>query len=170
MSEHAPEDHLLAECNRIAGDSLYTSQAHFECAASAKRRGRWLLTLPAAVAAVIGILTAVGLPGWLGAFSAAAALVAAVASILGVDREEGSHCQAGNSLTALRHEARALADTSWRELTHEQLAYEVRRLSDRYGALITGLPTTDNKAFGRARKRIKAGLFAPDQGPPKEQA
>jgi hypothetical protein len=89
-------------------------------------------------------------------------LVTGLASIFGVDRKAGLHKQAGNVLTALRHEDRALHESYWREIPHEQFVAEVRRIHDRYNLLIQILETTDNDAFEKGRKKIKAGIFEPD--------
>lgn len=165
--------HLLEECRTVAENCLYTAQSHFEAVNPTRWRARLLLVIPAVVAAASGFLTAIGLPKWIGAFGAVAGLVVAVASILGVDREPAYHQQAGNLLTALRHEARALAETYWRELTRDQIFAEVRRINDRYNCLVQALECTDSKAFDRARKRIKAGRFEMDfhdsQGPPPKE-
>lgn len=163
MSVNTPEiGHLLQECATVQENCLYTAQAHFETANAATWRVRLLVIIPSCVAALAGILTAVGLPGWIGAFAAASGLVSAIAAALGADRKSSYHCQAGNVLTALRHEARALCATYSQDLTREQLAVEVRRINDRYNALIQALETPDPKAFQKARKRIKAGVFKSD--------
>lgn len=158
----ASSQHLVDECRIVAENCLYTAQAHFVLAVKAERQSRWLLIFPSIVAAISGILVAIGQPGWIGAFAAASGLVAGVASALGVDRKATIHKQAGNLMTALRHEARALCDTYWLELEHQQLFVEVRRINDKYNCLIQALEITDSASFEKARKRIKEGFFDPD--------
>ena len=159
MTDTAKRQSLFRECKTVAENSLYTAQAHFVMAGQASWRTRLFLLFPAVVAAVSGILTSVGLPGWIGAFASAAGLVIAVATFLGADRMEISHKTAGNLFTCLRHEARLLHETFHLDLTDEQLLVEVRRLSDRYNSLVQTTEVTDNKAYEEARKRVKSGTF-----------
>lgn len=162
MNQQAASQHLIDECKTVAENCLYNAQAHFLLARKAELKAQLLLILPSIAAAISGFLTAIGLPGWIGAFAAVSGVVSGVASALGVDRKAASHKQAGNLMTALRHEARTLCDTYWRELPHEQFVSEVRRLNDRYNSLIQVLEATDSKAFEKARITIKQGIFEPD--------
>jgi hypothetical protein len=154
--------HLINECKIVEENCLYTSQAHFVMADKAEFQARLFLIVPSCIAAISGILTAIGFPAWIGSFAAVSGLVTGLASAFGVDRKAGLHKQAGNVLTALRHEARALHESYWREIPHEQFVAEVRRIHDRYNSLIQILETTDNAAFEEGRKKIKAGIFEPD--------
>ncbi|MCL4516329.1 MAG: SLATT domain-containing protein [Firmicutes bacterium] len=154
--------HLLEECQTVAENCLYTAQARFILADKANFWNRLLLIVPSCIAAIGGILTSLGLPGWIGAFAAISGVVTALAAALGVDQKAMLNKQAANLMTALRHEARALHETYWRELTHEQLVTEVRRINDRYNCLVQALETTDAKTFDEARRRIKTGIFEPD--------
>lgn len=162
MDEHEGVQHLLDECATVAENSLYTAQAHFADAEQTERLKWGLLVGPSGIAAVAGMLTAIGLPSWIGIFSAVAGLVTGIASALGVDRKASGHVRAGNLFTALRHEARSLRDTFAHELPREQLTAEVRRIADRYGWLIQTLDPTSPKAFEEAQRRVKKGLFVMD--------
>jgi hypothetical protein len=154
--------HLLDECKTIEENCLYSSQAHFSMADKAEFQSRLFLVVPSCVAALSGILTAIGFPSWIGSLAAVSGLISGLASIFGVDKKAGSHKQAGNILTALRHEARALHEAYWREIPREQLISEVRRIHDKYNSLIQMMETTDASAFEQGRKKIKSGLFEPD--------
>lgn len=156
MSE-ADLTNLIEECRTVAEDSLYNAQAHYILADAKERQGWWLLVAPSIVAGVCGLLTAVGLPSWLGAFSAAGGLVATVAGVLGIDRQPTTHRNAASQWTALRHEARSLHETFFEELPRDQVLAEVRRIDDRYNSLCQALPPTNRKSFEAARKQIKAG-------------
>lgn len=159
-------DHLITECKTVAENSLYNAQAHYEVADIVKRRvqrkARWLVIVPSAVAGIAGVLTAVGLPVWIGAFSAVGGFLASVYSAFGESESPIKHCLAANQWTSLRHEARALSETYFKELPHEQFLAEVRRIDDRYTTLCQALETTDKEAFERARERVKSGIFVPD--------
>lgn len=160
--ERSVVQHLLDECATVAENSLYTAQAHFVDAERATQWARLLFLIPSGIAAVAGMMTSFGLPGWIGAFAAASGLVTGVASALGADRKASAHVRAGNLFTALRHEARSLCEAYAKELSREQLVAEMRRLDDRYSWLIQTLEPTSPKAFEVARKRVKKGLFTMD--------
>jgi hypothetical protein len=155
-------DHLVKECQTVAENSLYNAQAHFCLADRSETKARWMLIAPSAIAGICGILTAVGLPTWLGAFSAIGGFFAVVATALGVDRAPTVHRLAANQWTSLRHDARSLSETYFKELPHEQFVAEVRRIDDRYNTLCQSLEPTDRKSFEAARDRIRAGIFDPD--------
>ena len=169
MANKSTDDiqHLLDECKIVEENCLYTSQTHFQMASKAESQARLLLIIPSFIAAISGILTAIGFPSWIGAFAAVSGLITGIASFLGVDKKAGVHKQAGNILTALKHEARTLHEAYWQEIPREQLIAEVRRIHDKYNTLIQILETTDNSAFEEGRKRIKNGLFNPDFRPNK---
>ena len=153
---------LLQECDTVAQNSLYNAQANFLMADYKEKQALWLLVAPSLIAGICGLLAAVGLPHWLGAFSAAGGLVATVAGVLGVDRQPTAHRNAASQWTSLRHEARSLFQTMFRELPRDQFLAEVRRIDDRYTALCQALPPTNRRAFETARKEIKAGTHDPD--------
>src|ERR1035437_6658346 len=125
-------------------------------------KARWLVIVPSAIAGIAGVLTAVGLPVWIGAFSAVGGFLAAVYSAFGESESPIRHRLAANQWTSLRHEARALSETYSKELPHEQFLAEARRIDDRYTTLCQALEPTDKEAFEKARERVKAGLFVPD--------
>jgi len=153
---------LIHECETVADNSLYNAQAHFILADSKERKGRWLLIGPSVVAALCGLLTAIGCPGWLGAFSAVGGFIVSLAAFFGVDKQPTAHRNAASQWTALRHEARALSETYFKELPHDQFIAEVRRIDDRYIALCQALEPTDRESFEAARQQIKAGVHRSD--------
>lgn len=162
MTDEAGRQSLVDECKTLAENCLYTATTHYFMAAQASWRARLFLLVPAAVAAVAGILTSVGLPGWIGAFASAAGLVSGVATVLGAGQKETAHKSAGNLFTCLRHEARALNETFQPSLSNGQFLAEVRRLCDRYNCLVEATELTDDVAYEKARKKVKSGTFTPD--------
>lgn len=149
--------HLLSECRTIFENCRYVAETQYIIAQEAEQQARLLLIVPSIIAAFCGILTAVGLPNWIGAFGAAASLVVGVAAALGIDKSAMQHNISGKQLTALKHEARFLFESYWKEISREQLVTEVRKLHDRYNALSQLSPPTNNKAYLEATKRIEAG-------------
>lgn len=163
MADSDDRTNLVQECQTVAENSLYNAQAHYLLADSKEMKVRWmLLIVPSAVAGFCGLLTAIGAPAWLGAFSAIGGFFVTVASALGVDKEPTAHRNAACQWTALRHDARSLQETYFRELPREQFLAEVRRIDDRYTALNQALPPTDAKAFEAARQQIQSGRHKPD--------
>lgn len=160
------QQYLLNECKTVAENCLYNAQAHFEIAARARYLSCAFLIAPACLAALSGFLVAIGVFSSfnrvMGAATAVFASIATVASSLGVDRRVELHNQAANLLTALRHEARALHETYVHELDRPDFFSEVRRIDDRYNALIQALLPTDERAFERAREKIRLRRFTPD--------
>jgi hypothetical protein len=158
----ADMSNLLRECETVAENSLYNAQAHFALANSKEQKGRLLLLVPSAVAGLCGLLTALGGPLWLGAFSAIGGFMASIATILGVDKEPTSHRNAACQWTSLRHEARSLHEAYFKELPREQFLAEVRRIDARYIALSQALEPTDPESFATARAQIQSGAHKPD--------
>jgi hypothetical protein len=62
--------HLINECKIVEENCLYTSQAHFVMADKAEFQARLFLIVPSCIAAISGILTAIGFPAWIGSFAA----------------------------------------------------------------------------------------------------
>jgi len=154
--------HLLDECKTIDENCLYTAQTHFVMTQTAQKKVWRLVFWPSLLAVLTGGITAFGGPDWWGAIGAIAAGLAGLATVLGADRDVVAHSAAGGLMTSMRHEARALHETFWKEMSKKELYYEIRRLHDKYNNLRLALGPTDNAAFEVARKRIKEGIFEPD--------
>ena len=159
--------HLVQACRRIAEDSLYTAQTHFEMAAAIGRRAKaWLVLFPSVISALSGLAVAIGAPAWIGGFAAIGGVMSGVASFLGVEKEATSHEIAGKLLTQLRLEALALCDTHANNITAEEFAAQVRALQYRYSAFVASLPLTDDKAFKKAQAKVQSGTFKYDADSP----
>jgi hypothetical protein len=151
---------LVAECDRIRLDSLYTAQTHFFMAQRTERFPRVaLLIVPAFIAGICGMLTALNFPSWLGAISAAAGLVSGVTGAIGLDFRSSAHAQSGNAYTVLRHDAQFLKTISaYEDPAH--VANEVKILHRRYEELCRSAPLTNAKAYKKAEERIKRDRLA----------
>lgn len=154
--------HLLDECRTIEENCLYTGQAHFVIANQENWKKWILLVIPAFLSGLAGALVACGLATWIGIVGAVLGGLAGVVAALGVDRESGNHMAAGKVMTSMRHEARQIHEVFWKEMSRAELRADVRRLADRYNNLRLMLPATNDKAFEKARKRIREGIFVPD--------
>lgn len=161
MPEESNE-HLIRECMRIEEDSLYTGEAHYIIVSRTRRISFWVKFIPAAVAAVSGILILGGLPNWIAWLAILSGTAFALQSILNPDRKANDHSMAAKEYTALKHEARALYQTFSHEMDRDTFAVSVRILREKYNALVRHTPQTTVKAFEEGRKRIKAGRHTPD--------
>lgn len=161
MSEENNEN-LINECRRIEDDCLYTAEAHYIIAAGADRVSFWVKLIPAVAAAVSGIVLLSGAPNWIAWFSVIAGVAFALQSIMNPDKKNEEHSQAGKSYTALKHEARSLYQTFYKEMNRDSFSIMVRILRERYNMIAKMTPQTTTKAFEKGRERIKAGRHTPD--------
>jgi hypothetical protein len=150
--------HLVEECKKIEKNCHIKAQTHFFMARTAERQSLWLVIVPAAIAALAGFAgTANLLPAErpvVDAIAGLAAAIVAVSTIIGLDRRAAAQTQAGNTMMQLRHEARSLHETYWKELPRKDFFNEVRRINDRYGTLIQLLPIATERAFQEVRHML----------------
>lgn len=150
---------LNGELNTIQENCTFTAETHHQIAHSCRRQAFWLKVLPAVVAAVSGVLAANNvLPDFLIWLAAIAAAISAVANIIDPDKQYQAHLNAGRSFTVLKHDARILRETFAGAITDEQLQQQVQNHHNRYNDLVRLMPPTNDKAFERARRRIKDGV------------
>jgi len=154
--------HLLDECKTIEENCLYTGQTHFVMAEKIEKKKFWLVFIPSLLAVVAGAYSAIYAVNWAAAVASISAGIAGLTSFLGIEREAVTHNSAGNLLSIMRHEARILHESLWKEIPREHLCMEVRKLNDKYQIACFALDVTDSKSFELARKRIKSGVFKYD--------
>ena len=155
-------NHLITECRRIEDDCLYTAEAHYIIADSAGTVSFWVKFIPALAAFASGAALLSGAPNWIAWFSVIAGVAFALQSILNPDKKREEHSQAGKCYSSLKHEARALYQTFYKEMDHDSFSVMVRILQERYNMIAKLTPQTTIKAFEKGRKRIKAGRHKPD--------
>lgn len=163
MAENKPFDNLLSECDAISENCAYTAQAHYAKAQSLGRIKAWLFGSSALLSAAGGAFPTLDWGKWWGLLAVAGGLLAGIGALLGLDEVGKQHEYAGNLLTALRHEARALAQGVYLELPRPEFVAEVRRLHDRYSNYTQALPITDENSFEQGRRKIKKGDLQPDK-------
>lgn len=73
------------------------------------------------------------------------------------------HLNAAKNFTALKQRSRGLRETFSGNMTDERFATEVHALHDEYNNLIRFVPPTTEKAFEKARERIRRGVHRPDK-------
>lgn len=161
MTEQSNE-HLITECKRIEEDSEYTAEAHHIIAAGMERVSFWVKSIPAAVAAGSGASVLAGYPSWVGWFAIISGVVFALTMILNPDRNAIEQTKAAKAYTVLKHDARALYQTFSNEMDRSEFYHSVRLLRERYNNLVSQTPKTNDKAFEKARLKIKSERHTPD--------
>jgi hypothetical protein len=132
----------------------------------AKRQKLWYTLfqlVPAIATAIIGTLT-VGqvVPQWVGIVGLITAVVTAIGTVLNPQQSFYEHVSAAKAFTAMKHDARAIREFGGLS-TEQEFTVSVKSLHDRYNDLVRIAPVTEDWAFERARKRIQAGVHAPDE-------
>lgn len=155
-------EHLILECKRIEDDSKYTGETHFQIASSASCKIFFVKAIPAVLSAISGVGLLVGGPEWLAWLAIISSAVFALNSVINPDRECLVHYSAGKHYTTLKHEARSLYKTFQHDLDKNTFAVIVSILRERYNKISELTPGTNNKAFEKARKKIKSGRHNPD--------
>lgn len=158
----ADAPHLVDECRTIEENCLYTAAAHHQIAADTERWVRWLKLVPAAIAAISGWAVLAGYTAQIGWFSILSGLATAMAVALDVDKRWRDHQDAARQFTVLRHDARSTHQTFAFEMERDDFAPAVKRLAERYNELVSRAPPTTEKAFEKGRKKVIAGIYAPD--------
>ena len=156
---------LFKEVETIQDNCTFTAETHHQIAHSCRRQSIWLKIAPAVVAAVLGVLAANGvLPNLLIWLTVVAVAISAIANVVDPDKQYQSHLNAARAFTVLKHDVRALRESFADSMTDEQLSQEVQYSHRRYSDLVRLMPPTDDKAFERARRRIKDGVHQQSNG------
>ena len=83
-------------------------------------------------------------------------------TIIGPDKRANDHTKAAKDYTVLKHDARALYQTFSHEMSQSEFYLSVRLLRERYNNLVSQTPKTTDKAFEKARAKIKSDRHTPD--------
>lgn len=153
---------LINECKTIEENCLYTSIAHYGLEQTHKRWEQVLKYALAALSAASGGLLVMGLPSALGWLAIGSGLVSALVTVFDVDKKAREHGDSAREFTVLRHDARTTYQTFAPELAREDVMRRVERLVDRYNELISRSPSTTERAFQEARRKIQSEVYAPD--------
>lgn len=155
---------LIDECKLIEENSTYTGEIHHIMARDNATLAFRFQLIPALIAAassffVVGQLV----PAWWGWATVASAFVTAWASVRNPLKDYYEHLTAAKAFTAIRHDARFLADTLSKSMVEKDFVEAVKDLHDRYNDLCRVSPITNDKAFKKAQERIKKdGVYKPD--------
>lgn len=153
---------LINECKTIEENCLYTAGAHFSLERKMDIRARLFKYVPAAMSVISGggfIANKDSSLGWLAIISG---LTVALSTALEVDKKTLDHREAAKMFTMLRHKARSAYQTFVFEMSREEFAQTTKRLCEHYSELVMRYPSTTEKAFNEARKKIKTGDYEPD--------
>jgi hypothetical protein len=163
-------DALISECKTIAENCLYTAQAHFKIAGRTKGWHLGFVVVPALVVGFGAVFAALApsVPALnqyqilINGIVAISGVLTAVAACVNFDKQSLEHAQEGKSFTALRHEARSLAETFAVSLSDQELQGRVEVLMGKYISLVQVTELTDEKAFLKVRDDVQAGYHEMD--------
>lgn len=155
-------EHLITECKWIEEDCMYNAETHHQIAASAKKTAFCIKFIPAVLAALSGILILSGVSIIVAWLSVLSGFILAIASVLDPDRNKNDHIKTAKDYTVLKHDSRALYQTFAQEMGSSEFYISTRLLRERYNNVVNNCPETDDKAFEKTRKKIKAGRHIPD--------
>jgi len=155
-------EHLITECKWIEEDCMYNAETHYQIAASAKKTAFCIKFIPAVLAALSGILILSGVSIIVAWLSVLSGFILAIASVLDPDRNKNDHIKTAKDYTVLKHDSRALYQAFAQEMGSSEFYISTRLLRERYNNVVNNCPETDDKAFEKARKKIKAGRHIPD--------
>ncbi|WP_157408543.1 hypothetical protein [Actinoplanes sp. N902-109] len=148
-----------AEFDRLRDDANYSAQAYFEAAKSSHFWARNIVFIPALASAIASLLVALGESKSWGAVSAVSAAIAATAAFLGTEKRATAFKESARAFTKIRH--RALMEKNL-ALTSDDLTGvdgTIRSIWSEYNAVVDSSEPVPNRLFGRAQKRIKAGVL-----------
>ena len=155
-------EHLITECKQIEDDCKYTAEAHHTIASGNEKMGLGLKIIPAGVAAGSGVALLSGYPSWVAWLAIISGVVFAMTTIMGPDKRANDHTKAAKDYTVLKHDARALYQTFSHEMSQSEFYLSVRLLRERYNNLVSQTPKTTDKAFEKARLKVKSDRHTPD--------
>lgn len=156
------KEHLIKECMRIEEDSMYSAETHHQIAASAKKTAFYIKFIPAVIAALSGILILSGVSIVVAWLSVLSGFILAITAVLDPDRKKNDHIKTAKDYTVLKHDSRALYQAFAQEMGSSEFYIAIRLLRERYNNVVNYSPETEDKAFEKARGKIKAGRHTPD--------
>ncbi len=161
MTEQNSE-YLIAECRRIEEDCMYDAETHHQIVASAKKIAFCIKFIPAVIAALSGILILAGVSIVVAWLSVLSGFILAIAAVLDPDRKKNDHIKNAKDYTVLKHDSRALYQAFAKEMSSSEFYISTRLLRERYNNVVYNSPETEDKAFEKAREKIRAGRHTPD--------
>lgn len=152
------------ECRQVQQNCTYTAEAHHWLAIGNRCLAYLFQMVPAAVAAITGVLVAAGKEptSWLWA-TVVAATTSTIAGILDPNRNAQDHLTAARNFTVIKHDARFLHEAQGDTMGDEAFFVAVGNLHNQYGELCKVSPPTGAISFGLARKKVGAGYHEPDR-------
>ena len=156
-------EHFKQECKIIQENCTYTAETHHILASDHKCRATAFQVIPAVVASLSSLLV-VGkvIPAWWGWLTVISAVVSAVGNVLDPLKGYYDHLNAAKNFTVIKQRARALGETFSENMNDEKFGAETKVLHDQYNDLVRFVPPTTQKAFEKARGRIREGIHKPD--------
>lgn len=161
--EEAKIKSLITECKQIEEDSLYTAEVHYLISHKLGVRAFWFKLTPALITTLSAFSLLVGAPNWVSWITMFSGITTIVNTFLEPEKKAKDHLFAAKNFTVLKHEARSLYETFKEFIDIGTFYQEVKRLREKYNLLVTMTPPTDDeKAWEKARQRIKSGVHKAD--------
>ena len=102
-------DPYIDQCKQIQQNCTYTAQTHHVLADKYSKLSVAFQIVPAVIAAATATWSTAGnSPGWASWLTVVSTVTAAVATVLGPDKQYQQHLAAAKSFTTIKHDARAL--------------------------------------------------------------
>ncbi len=164
MTMNSPKrEGLITECKQIQEDSTYTAEIHHIIAHKLSSKAFWCKLIPATITILSVLALIIGFPHWLAWITLLSAAVTMLNVFMESERTAREHVFAAKNFTVLKHEARSLHET-YKDFIDENKFYQsVKRLREKYNMLVQFTPPTDDdKAWEKARQRIKMGVHEAD--------
>ncbi len=156
-------EELINECKSIEENCTYTAETHHTIANSERRKYQLLQIGPAIISVVTGGSVSLGFaPAFVGWLTLVSGVVAAISGILNPSKNSEEQLAAAKQFTTLKQDARALGKSFSKGMSDDEFSVEVRKLHDRYNELVLAVPATNDKAFEKAREKVKKGVHEPD--------
>ena len=161
--ENSKEKNLIKECKQIEEDSLYTAEVHHIIYHRLIVKAFWFKLIPPLITVLSALSLLIGAPNWVSWITMFSGLITITSVFLEPEKKAKEHLFAARNFTVLKHEARSLHETFKDFLDTKSFFQEVKRLREKYNLLVTTTPPTDDeKAWEKARQRIKSGVHKAD--------
>lgn len=161
--ENGNVESLITECKRIQEDSTYTAEVHHIISHKLHKRAFWCKLIPSSITVLSAFALIAGYPNWIAWVTLISGAVTMLNVFISPQESARQHLFAAKNFTVLKHESRSLHESFREFLTKDELFSAVKLLREKFNLVVQFTPPTDDdKAFEKARQRIKEGIHQSD--------
>jgi len=154
---------LITECKRIQEDSTYTAEVHHIIAHKLSKKAYWYKLIPVSITVLSAFALLFGAPNWVSWITLLSGTITILNVFIEPEKKSRDHLFAAKNFTSLKHEARSLHESFKGFMSESEFYYSVKLLRDKYNLVVQCTPLTDDeKAWEKARERIKKGVHESD--------